>query len=368
MSVITVDHELNEKLEALIQRKQPKAVEECAKIRRDADNLVDFISPIGTSNLETGILFHSNGSLKAVIDEEKYGIHHHAVGQFGEKLGIPTRYLRNLAGGTEQWQRDLAAHSLNETAVNGNRQRLLIRSIDSEIRGVLSDSYRRMDTGVILTQFLNACDDAGAILFDAAHTDTKSFVEVILPQPFDLETEGNGKLGLVFGMRISNSDYGDGALKVSSFLVNGACWNGMMFKSSINQIHLGRRLPDNIQFAEDTYRADTEAQAKAVRDTTKTLMGRDRILHLASGIKEAATEEVNLDSEIRRLTKLGGGMNKTEVSAIEERLKYSRPEDGLSGSLTKWKIANAVTAEARDTEDARRRRELEEIGGLLLGL
>lgn len=368
----TKDHELNDKLTAIIQQKQPNALQQVANIRRDADNLVDFIAPVGALADKRVVNFTANGEVKANIHDGpeilQYGLHQHAIFQFGEKLNVPSRYLRDLATSGEEWQRQLAAHTLNETSSRGSRQRLLFRSIGDQIRGVLSDAYRRMDTGVILAQFLNACDGANAIIFDAAHTDTKSFVEVLLPQPFDLETEGNGKLGLLFGMRISNSDFGDGALRLSSFLVNGACWNGLVFKSSINQVHLGRRLPDNIQFAEDTYRADTEAQAKAVRDTVKTLMGKDRIVELAQGIKGATTQEVKLDSEITRLKRLGGGLSKGEVLEVEERLKYNRVDDGLAGNLTRWKMANAVTAVARDTEDQRRRREIEEIGGLLLNL
>lgn len=368
----TTDHELNDKLTAIIQKKQPNAIKEVGKIRSDADNLVDFIAPVGALSDKRVVTFTANGEVKANIHDGneilQYGLHHHAVSQFGEKLSVPARYLRDLATSGQEWERQLAAHTLNEASSRGSRQRLLMRAVEGQIRGVLSDAYRRMDTGVIMSQFLNACDAANAIIFDAAHTDTKSFVEVLIPQPFDIETEGNGKLGLLFGMRISNSDFGDGALRLSSFIVNGACWNGLVFKSSINQIHLGRRLPDNIQFAEDTYRADTEAQAKAVRDTVKTLMGQERILELARGIKGAATEEVKLDGEITKLKRLGGGLSKGEITEVEERLKYNRVDDGLAGNLTRWKFANAVTAVARDTEDARRRREIEEIGGLLMNL
>jgi len=369
-----VKNELQEKLEKLISQKQPNAIEQIGKIRRDADNLVDFVAPIGKTNrLGSPISFSSNGTVKAEIliaDEiEKYQIHNHAVGQFGEKLGIPTRYLKDLAGSQEQWARDLAAYSLNETAQYSSRSRLLIRSVDQEIRGVLSDSYRRLDTGKILAQFLNAVEGAGAILFDAAYTDTKSFVEVILPRPFQIQTEKNGDVDLVFGMQISNSDYGDGSLKVSSFLVNGACWNGMLFKSSLNQIHLGRRLPDDLKLSEETYRKDTDAQASAVRDITGQLLQKDRIIELAGKIKGAASQEIDsVENEIRRLSRLGGGMTKGELELVEDRLKYNRKEDGLEGSLTLWKLSNAVTAVARDNEDQRRKRELEEIGAALLEL
>lgn len=369
-----VQNELQEKLEKLISQKQPKAIEQIAKIRRDADNLEDFVAPIGKkSHLQSPISFSSNGTVKAEIqiagEIEKYGIHNHAVGQFGEKLGIPTRYLRDLAASPEQWARDLAAHSLNESAVNSGRSRLLIRSIEGEIRGVLSDSYRRLDTSRILAQFLNAVDSAGATIFDAAYTETKSFVEVILPRGFQIQTEKNGNVDLVFGMQISNSDFGDGSLKVSSFLVNGACWNGMLFKSSLNQIHLGRRLPDDLRLSEETYRKDTDAQASAVRDITGQLLTKDRILELAGKIKGAASQEIdNVENEIRRLSRLGGGMNKGELALVEERLKLNRAGDGLQGELTRWKLSNAVTAVARDNEDQRRKRELEEIGAALLDL
>lgn len=41
---------------------------------------------------------------------EMYKIHDNAIGQLGDKLGIPSRYLKQLAGG-EEWQRQLAGDS-----------------------------------------------------------------------------------------------------------------------------------------------------------------------------------------------------------------------------------------------------------------
>lgn len=363
-----------EKVQGLLERNTPKALEQLARIRKDAEALEDFIAPLGYAGSEQKpIIFHANGSVKAELvtlnDPTHYTIHDHAVAQFGEKLGIHTGYLRSLSRGPEQWQRDLAAEILNRTTAHTSRQRILFRKVESEIRGVLSDSYRRMDTAGILNRFLDSAMTAGAVLYRADYSPTRIWAEMILPTPFQIPTENNGTIDMVFGLQFGNSDFGDGALRVSSFLVNGACWNGMLSKRTLNQIHLGRRLSDDLSLSQRTYDLDTATMASAVSDATKHLLGKDAIVELARSIKGATQEVVsNPTAEIQRLSKVGSGMSKQEISLVEERLVASRQDDGLFGELTKWKIANAVTAVARDTESARRKRELEEIGGLLLNL
>ena len=48
--------------------------------------------------------------------------------------------------------------------------------------------------------------------YDALWTDTKIYVETILPQPICIPTEFNGEVQIYMGARFSTSDFGDGAV------------------------------------------------------------------------------------------------------------------------------------------------------------
>lgn len=64
----------------------------------------------------------------------------------------------------------------------------------SQVRGILSDSYRRLDSEKILTTFFSEVIGQGAVACDALMTDTKVFVETILPEPICIPTRLNGQV------------------------------------------------------------------------------------------------------------------------------------------------------------------------------
>lgn len=63
--------------------------------------------------------------------------------------------------------------------------------------------------------------------------------ETILPTPIEIPTRKNGTVIIFAGARFSTSDYGNGSVDMRSFLLNGACLNGMVRESVMRQIHLG---------------------------------------------------------------------------------------------------------------------------------
>lgn len=81
--------------------------------------------------------------------------------------------------------------------------------------------------------------------------DTKVWAETILPQPIIVPTAKNGDVVIFAGARFSTSDYGDGAVDMRAFLLNGACLNGMVRESVMKQVHLGSKLPDTLALSRE---------------------------------------------------------------------------------------------------------------------
>lgn len=330
----------------------------------------DFIAPIGV-NLKAAerhpvVTFtHSStsGAVTLNMDEGEFSLHDNAVGQLADRMGIPQRYLRTLAGG-DDWQRDLAAHLLNQHSDWTQRSRVLIRCVGQQVRGVLSDSYRRLNSVDILTAFVSEASREGAVVADALMTDTKIWAETILPQPFIVPTANNGDVVIFAGARFSTSDYGDGSVDMRSFLLNGACLNGMVRESVMRQVHLGSKLPDSLALSQRTYELDTKTTVSAVRDLTAGLFSKDTLLRKAYEIQGASEIEVDFDNEIKKLTR-DGGLLKTEGEEVKKILLKNDPEDGVQGASTLWKLTQAITAHARDLAPERSR-ELHEISGALM--
>lgn len=367
--------ELQQGLNEVVMNKVQRMIDgKAVGVRATMERLVnegkiaqDYIAPIGV-NLKVNdhspvITFSANGSLRMDMPDGQFTLHDNAIGQLADRMGIPQRYLRGLASG-EPWAKQLAATLLNEHSGWTQRSRVLVRTVGKQVRGVLSDSYRRLNSVEILTAFVQEAAQQGAVISDAYMNDTKIWAETILPTPLTVPTAKNGDVVIFAGARFSTSDYGDGAVDMRAFLLNGACLNGMVRESVMKQVHLGSKLPDNLQLSQQTYELDTKTTVSAVRDLTKGLFSKDNLMKKAIEIQGASEMEVDFEHELKRLTR-DGGLLKQEGKEVEKILMRNDPEDGVQGGATLWKLTQAITAHARELSPERSR-ELHELSGQLL--
>ena len=262
MSHETLTQILEEKISKRIEAGVNQSRSILQRIESEGNVLNDFIVPLGSRNEESRMMFspvEDNGIYKVDLSikngsERHFSMHPHATMQAGDKLGIPGAYIRNLAESRKDWAVSLAARTLNEHSLHTQRQRVLVRSIDTEIRGVLSDQYRRLNTPEIYKMFIQSCRKADAQIYSAMVTDTKSSLEALIPTLINIPTEKNGIVSMAFGFRISNSDFGDGALEFRMFMVQAICLNGMVTDSMIREIHLGKRISEDFNWSERTYK------------------------------------------------------------------------------------------------------------------
>lgn len=327
----------------------------------------DYIAPIGV-NLKAQehapvITFTGDNALMMNMPDGQFTMHDNAIGQMADRMGIPQRYLRGLASG-EPWAISLAAYLLNQHSDWTQRSRVLVRTVGTQVRGILSDSYRRLNSVEILTAFVQEAAGQGAVISDAYINDTKVWAETILPTPITVPTKNNGDVVIFAGARFSTSDYGDGAVDMRAFLLNGACLNGMVRESVMKQVHLGSKLPDNLALSQQTYELDTKTTVSAVKDLTKGLFSKDNLMAKAVEIQGASEVEVDFDRELKKLTS-NGGLLKQEGKEVEKILMRNNPDDGVQGGATLWKLTQAITAHARELSPERSR-ELHELSGQLL--
>ena len=355
------------KVQKMIDGKQAGVQATMERLVNEGKISQDYIAPLGVelkrNDHSPVITFNGDGKLMMNMPNGQFSLHANAIGQLADRMGIPQRYLRTLAAG-EQWQVALAATMLNEHSGWTQRSRVLVRAVGTQVRGVLSDSYRRLNSVEILTAFIQEASQQGAVVSDAYMNDTKVWAETILPQPLIVPTAKNGNVVIFAGARFSTSDYGDGAVDMRSFLLNGACLNGMVRESVMKQVHLGSKLPDNMRLSQQTYELDTKTTVSAVKDLTSGLFSHETLLQKAYEIQGASEIEVDLDHELRKLTG-SGALLKQEGNEVQKILLRNDPEDGVQGAATLWKLTQAITAHARELTPERSR-ELHEISGQLM--
>lgn len=365
---------LQDKLNKRIAEDQAKSKIYLDNIESQGRLLNDFILPLGNGvkvNFESADVTDTIAKVQMILQKRNeteprlYDLHPHAVMQAAEKLDINQSYVKSLVTGGIPWQTRLSAHILNEHAQHTKRQRILVREVGGQVRGILSDHYRRMNSSEIYASFIKNSIAVQGTILSAYADDTKCWITTILPQAMEIPTAKNGTIVLAYGIRLSTSDFGDGALEMRSFIMQLICMNGMVRESIVREIHLGRQIPDNIELSDQTYMYDTKTQASLVADTVKQLMSRDAILKQYSDVQKASEMDVDLDAEYKQLARVG--MTKGEIDAAKQIITNNKTSDGVGGENTLWKLVQSVGAVANsETVTQRRSKELAEISGILM--
>src|SRR5208337_2761286 len=212
-------------------------------------------------------------------------MHRNALNQAASRVDLPTKYVGDLLERGE-WGRELAARNMNELFQHLNGDRFLLRSVAGQVRGFLSDRYRRLDARPILDSFLGEVQKYGAVPVEGAVTETKISLKVVLPMIFEpIPNEV-----MLFGAEYENSDFGNGALVMNTFVDRLWCTNFARGESLLRQIHLGARLGESVTFSQRTYQLDTRTMASAIGDMVGSALGPNSVNGYLALVKKANEE------------------------------------------------------------------------------
>lgn len=293
--------------------------------------------------------------------EGSLALHPHAMQQVASLAGVPAQYVDRLVGG-QQWQADMLAGILNETFQHsGARQ--LVRAVGGQARAVLSDKFRRVDSRYIVDTFVGEVGKAGAVPYNAHSNDVRVSIKAIVPTVRELRTRAGSEF-VAFGIEASNSDYGAGAFSVRSFLLRLVCLNGATTEDVMRQVHLGRRLADDLEFSQKTYELDTKATVSALRDVVRAQLTEARQEGLLQQISKADAEEVDW---AKLKVRLSDKLTKDELRRVDE--SFTGPDViNLPAGNTAWRASNALSWLAHSVESGDRKLELERLaGGMMVG-
>lgn len=333
-----------------------------AEFKRRRDLLVDPREI--TYNVNGGVALEVPDAFPTSLDREAVSLTPFSRRQLFERLGMPDRFaddLLEMGHGDKKtppqpWAADLLATNLRQLSDNNvNGKRLLLRVVDGTAKGVLSDSFRRMDAAPIFQGFVEEVVKYGMVPYGGALTDTRYAVKFLLPtvyQPIPGEH-------LLFGASLVTSDYGAGRFEMALFLLRLLCTNGMIGTSLLKQIHLGREL-DATTFSQRTYDLDTKTVTSAVRD----IVGNGRLLaegqRIMDSIETDARENANLNvSLVLGGLRRKGTITKNEQTAAEKMYAPGLPVEALPPQPGTWRLSNVLSLLSQSAQNADRALELE---------
>jgi hypothetical protein len=292
--------------------------------------------------------------------DQQNQLHPHALQQAASRVGLPWAYARHLLDDDQQpWGQALLAHNLNRLfEEHTGNARFLLRSVGGEVRGFLSDRFRRLDSRPIVDAFALACGQVGALPVEGYMTDTKMAIKALLPRVYEpVQHEV-----MAFGAVLENSDFGNGALAIRAFCLRLWCTNYAIADVGTREVHLGGRLPEDITFSEETYNLDTRRMASAVGDVVRGQLAPARVEMFLDAIRKANDDKIDPRQVGQALRKT---LNKREVEQVVEA--FNSPDvEMLPPGNTTWRLSNAVSWVAGQTTDAERKLDLMKAAGALL--
>lgn len=300
-----------------------------------------------------------------------------AFRQICDKLSIPVKYARRMA----EEQPTLWAQNVNAWMAASGKTRL-VRTLDGEVRGFLSDSYRPLDNLDFLAAIASAAQAKRAFVKQCTISDTRLYVKATTPDLFDeitpdmLDIErghGGGTHWLKEPMPVrgfvifSNSEVGCGGLQIDGGIEVLRCTNDYRSTEPIfRRIHAGGE-----KAGDDIVRQFIRSETQALKDRALW----SEVHDVALGVFDRAHMQRFID---RFMAAMGQPVTLAADRAVESVADHyalgEAQRDSIlnsfiaEGNLTQFGMAQAVTRIAQEVEDADGRFELEKLGTQIIEL
>jgi len=299
----------------------------------------------------------TDDGIKIEWQGETHGIHRNAFKQMIGKTAMNTKFADQLVAGAD-WERELLAHNMNEI-YHRNDRRHFMRNVDGEVRACLSDRYSPYDSASIVDAVLGEFQGLGVVPLQGTATDTRWSLKGVLPMVFEPFADEI----MTYGLDIQNSDFGNGAFHVRLFANRVMCTNLMTTEDGLRKVHLGGKLSDDFTFSRETYELNSKALISATRDTVKGLLGAGKVNEMNAVIEKAHDTDISWSAAKKHLAKL----TKTELKSAEEAFEGADVQN-LPPGKSAWRLSNAVSWLAVNTDDGDRKLDLERVAGELINV
>ncbi|MCK6421132.1 MAG: DUF945 domain-containing protein [Aquabacterium sp.] len=330
------------------------------ELERQLHSKKDLIVPSQLVHHSTG----DDGQTHIVVNEAgnpvRYGVTPLARRQLADKLKIPHAYFERM----REEQPVLLDRNVN-TWLQSEDDRRMLRTLDGQVRAVLSDRYRRLDNFDLAESVLPILQQLPDVRFESVElTETRMYLKCITSRlTYEMAPGDVVQAGVV----ISNSEVGQGTLSVQPLLYRLVCRNGLIAADrSLRKTHVGRSLgteDEGLQvYQDDTLRADDKAFFLKVRDVVQAAVSEASFRQTAQKLQK--TLKIPLVGDpVRTVEVLAQRytLNDVERSGV---LRHLITEGELSG----YGLVNAVTHYSQEIDDYDRATEFEALGGKLIEL
>lgn len=329
------------------------------EIERQANDKQDYAAPSTALRVETT----ERGTDLAVGDAALVGARPWALDQIAQEWNVPVAYARRV----RESHPDLYDHTLN-TLMHREPRKRMVRVLDGAARAVLSHRYRPLDNidlaEVALATLHERSEREGHELKveSCALTESRMYIKALFPRlQADVKVGDTVQAGLV----ISNSEVGQGSLRVEPLIYRLVCLNGMISGTALKRFHLGRGIEADQAveiYRDETIEADDRAFWLKVRDVIANAMDEAAFARAVDRMRETTEQPIEGDvvkvvEQAQRTLKLSDGERSSVLTHLIQ-----------GGDMSRYGLLNAITRASQDVDDYDRATELERMGGQVIEL
>lgn len=298
-------------------------------------------------------------------------VHRHALGQIRAKIGAPDmRYVERMMFGEKvrgkqvpptKVQQDRIINLLNDhMRKDVGDTRYLVRAVDEEARGFLSDSYKVLHSPSLFNLFVDVAQKNGAVVVGGDGSAIKHTMRAFIPNVFEpIEDEV-----LCIGVEMLNGDFGDSRYVVRMVVMRLWCTNMATMYEGIQKRHLGGKLPEDAIFSAKTHELATRTLVSASNDVISDMLSPAKVDSVLQAVKQASEASLSWN-KAKEL--IGKYLRKDEMANAEKM--YNSTKDDPTGPLPKaksfYKAAQLLSWQANQAEGDRRIELIEASGKLM---
>lgn len=329
------------------------------ELERRAANKIDMVADTRQLHMTDDAQLSIREGAIARTSDKTLPVNKIAHNQIAARLDIPAKYYDRMLKETPQ----LLAENVN-TWLHGNPEKRLVRTLDGNVRAFLSDRYQRIENEQIASVVLPILLREGAdVRIESAEiTDSRMYIKAVFPS---IQQEVSPGDIVQSGIVISNSEVGQGAVKIEPLVYRLVCTNGLIVNdASLLSRHVGGRISKEEHLLEilsdEAIRADDTAIMLKIRDVVRASFDD---VHFGTVVeKMRAAKDDQMKSRVNETVKVLS--KKHSLTEFEGDTILRHLIEGAD--LSRYGLLNAVTRSAQDMESYDRATELETLGGTIL--
>lgn len=345
------------------------------EIERQRETRVDFIAPTDKLAMEVaGVAENPVVVMAGLIGgglTERPTFNQLGHRQLGSHVGVPAPYYdRMLANAPE-----LLAANVNHW-LHAKPEKRMVRTLDGKVRAFLSDAYRPLDNHDLAEAVLPVLLDQDLDIVSCEITERRLYIKAV-DKRLQRDVPSGHKMGdgthTIFDTcspyaLISNSEVGEGSLKVESGVWTRACTNLAIFSQrALRKYHTGARheIADGLAhlLTDETRKATDKAVWLQVRDVVRGAFDEAKFDASLDELRGLAAQPI-VSNDIAKVVDLAA--RTLDIKEMEKPSILRHLAEG--GDLTRYGLFNAITRTAEDLDDYDRSTDFERMGGKVIDL